>query len=69
MATGDVKEDPDRQEGDDEARASVRDERERDSGQRREAENRREVHRGLPADERRDPRGEPLSEGILAADR
>ena len=69
MTTGDVKEDPDRQEGDDEARAAVGDERERDSGQRREPEDGREVDRRLPADERRDARGEPLAERILAADR
>src|SRR4051794_9906274 len=69
MATGDVKEDPHRQEGDDEAGASVRDERKRNSGQRREPEDCGEVDCGLPADESRDARGEPFAERILAADR
>jgi hypothetical protein len=69
MATSDVKEDPDAEEGDHETRATVRHERQRDPGQRSEAENRREVDRGLPAHERGDPRGEPLPERILAPDR
>ena len=56
MATGDVKEDPDRQERDDEARAAVGDERQRNPGQRREPEDGGEVDRRLPADERRDAR-------------
>src|SRR3954453_10719716 len=68
MATGDVKEDPDRQEGDDEAGASVRAERRRNSGQRRHPDDRRDVDRGLPADESGEPRSEPLAERILAAD-
>src|SRR5437868_9340651 len=38
MTTGDVKEVPRRQEVDDEARAAIRDEGKRDSGQRRDAE-------------------------------
>ena len=67
IATGDVKEDADRQERDDEARAAVRDERQRNPGQRREPEDGGEVDRRLPADERRDARREPLSERILAA--
>src|SRR3954451_8554114 len=68
MTTGDVKEDPDRQEGDDETGAPVGDERERNSGQRSEPEDGREVDRGLPADQRRDARCEPLAERVLAAD-
>src|SRR5512141_1691872 len=60
MATGDVKEDPDRQEGDDEAGAAVRDERQGNPGQRRESEHGREVDCRLPADQRGDARGEAL---------
>src|SRR5437763_15611573 len=66
MATGDVKEDPDRQEGDDEAGAAVRDERQRNPGQWSKPEDGGEVDRGLAADERGDTRREPLSERILA---
>src|SRR2546421_3043660 len=69
MTTGDVKEDADRQERDDEARASVRDERQRNPGQRGEPEHGCEVDRGLAADEGGDPHREPLSEGVLARDR
>ena len=49
------------------ARAAVGDERERDSGQRREPDHGREVDRRLPADERGDARREPLAERVLAA--
>jgi hypothetical protein len=66
MTTGDVKEDPDREERDDEARAPVGDEWERNPGQGGEPEHRGEVDRGLTRDERRDPCGEPFSEGIPA---
>ena len=69
MATGDVKEDPDGHERDHEARAAVRDERQRHARQRREPENRGEVDHGLAADERDEPRGEPLAERVLAPER
>src|SRR5206468_10765696 len=69
MTTGDVKEDARRQEVDHEARAAVRDERQRDPGQRRDAEHRREVDDRLAADERRHAGGEPLPERVAAADR
>ena len=49
----DVKEDADASERDDEARAAVGDERQRDPGQRREPEDGGEVDRRLAADERR----------------
>src|SRR4051794_35654683 len=64
--TRDVKEHADREEGDNERRAAVRDERERDSGQRREAEHGGEVDRRLARDQGRDPGGEPLAERVLA---
>src|SRR5581483_1362193 len=67
--TSDVKEDPDCTEHHHEARAAVRDERKRDSGQGSDAENRREVDRRLPADQGRDPRGEPLRERVAAGER
>src|SRR3954471_6943959 len=66
MTTGDVKEDPDRREHHYEVRAPVGHERQRNSGQRRESEHRREVDTRLAADERRDARGEPLAERVLA---
>src|SRR5207237_803309 len=50
---GDVKENPDRREQDDEARAAVRDEGQRNAGQRRDTEHGREVDRRLTAHERR----------------
>src|SRR5207247_200797 len=62
----DVKEDPDRGEDDDDARAAVRDERERDPGQRRDADDRREVQGGLPADEHRQAGGDVLAERVPA---
>jgi hypothetical protein len=68
MATSDVKEDPDAEEGDHEARAAVRDERERDPRQRSEPEDGCEVDRRLSAHERGDARREPLPERVLAAD-
>jgi hypothetical protein len=51
MATGDVKEDSHREERDDEARAAVGDERQRDARQRGQPENGREVDHCLTADE------------------
>src|SRR5215208_939053 len=66
IAAGDVKEDSNRQERHDEARASVRDERQRDSGQGGETENGGEVDDGLPADEADEARSKTLSERIRA---
>src|SRR5205823_13289193 len=51
MTTRDVKEDPDCEEVDNEARAAVGDERQRDPGQRRHTEHGGEVDHGLAADE------------------
>src|SRR4051794_2853200 len=65
----DVKEDADGGEHDDEARAAVGDERERDPRQRREAHHRREVDRRLAADEHGEARGEALPERVPAAQR
>ena len=65
----DVKENPDAGEEDDEARAAVREERERDAGERRASHHGEDVHRGLPADEHREPGGEALPERVLAAQR
>src|SRR3954469_18501041 len=67
--TGDVKEHAHGQERDNEARAAVRDEWQRNPGERREPEHGREVDRSLPCDERGDPGGEPLSERVLARER
>ena len=66
---GDVKENPDSGEEHDEARAAVRDERERDARQRRDAQRRGEVDGRLTADECRDSRREELSEPVAAAHR
>ena len=66
---GDVKEDPHGREQYDEARPAVGDERERDPGQRGDAEHGREVDGRLTADERRDPGGEQLPERVAAAQR
>src|SRR3954454_14742300 len=66
---GDVKEDPDRQQRDHETRTAVRDERERDSGQRGEPEHCGEVDDCLAADECHDSDGEPLAERVLADER
>jgi hypothetical protein len=63
----DVKEDAHRRERDDEARPPVRDERKRDSGQRREPEHGGKIDQRLAADECRQARREPLAEGIAAA--
>src|ERR687884_671347 len=60
MTTGDVKEDPDRDEDHDQARAAVRDKGQRDPRQRREPEHRREVDQRLAADQRDDSGREPL---------
>jgi hypothetical protein len=68
MVDRDVKEDSHGGEADDQARAAVRDERKRDPGERREAEHGAHVHRGLPADERGEPRGEELAEGFAASE-
>ena len=69
IAAADVKEDADRGERDHEARAAVGDERQRDSGQRREPEHGGEVDRRLAADEHRHARGEPLAERVAARER
>src|SRR5918996_133061 len=66
---GDVKEYPDPGEQHDEARPAVGDERQRDPGERSDAEDGRQVDRRLAADERREPGGEELAERILAAER
>src|SRR6185436_3062247 len=65
----DVKEDPDAGERDHEARAAVRDKRQRNPGQRREPHHRSEVDRRLAADERGQAGREPLAEGVLALQR
>src|SRR4051812_27726365 len=62
----DVKEDADGNELDHEARPAVRDERQRNSRQRSEAEHRGEVDRRLAAHERRQPRSQTLAERIAA---
>ena len=59
MTTRDVKEDADGEECDNEARAAVRDEGQRNPGQRRESEHGSQIDRRLAADERRDPGCEP----------
>src|SRR5207302_2626335 len=69
MATGDVKEDAHRRELHHETRPAVRDERKRDSGQRREAEDGGEIDHGLAADESGQPRREALPERIAAGER
>jgi hypothetical protein len=65
----DVKEHPDAAEHHQQRRAAVGDERQRDARERREPEHGREVDCRLPADERRDPRREPLPERIAALER
>src|SRR4051794_2836375 len=65
----DVKEDAHRHELHHEARAAVRNERKRDSGQRSHPEHGREVDRGLAGDESGNPGGEPLAERIDALER
>ena len=67
MADRDVKEDPHRRERDDQARAAVGDERERNSRQRRQPHHGGDVDRGLAADEDREPGRERLAEGVAAA--
>src|SRR5687767_1100190 len=69
LIASDVKEDPDGREQYDEARAAVGDERQRDPGQRRDAQHGRKVDGRLAADERRDPGCQELPEGITAAQR
>ena len=64
----DVKEDPDPGEQHHERRAAVREERERDPGQRRDPHHGRDVDRRLSGDEHRQPGREALSEGVLAAE-
>src|SRR5918999_557106 len=66
---GDVKEDADGREADDEARAAVAHERQRDPGERQEPEDGTHVDGGLAADEAGEPGGEELSEGLPAAQR
>src|SRR5437016_11997024 len=68
MPAGDVKEDPHAQEPDNEARAAVGDERQRNPGQRRQAEDGGEVDHRLPADEPDDSGGQTLPEGVLATE-
>src|SRR6476659_1680405 len=63
----DVKEDAYRGERHNEARPAVGHERKRDSGQRSEPENRRQIDERLPADECRQPGCEALPERIAAA--
>src|SRR5437773_6473651 len=65
----DVKEDADRDELHHEARPAVRDERQRDPGQRREPEDGRKVDRRLAADETGQAGGQPLAEGIPTLER
>src|SRR6478672_12110700 len=62
MPAGDVKEDPHSQEPDNEARAAVGDERQRNPGQRSQAEDRGKVDDRLPADEPDDPGRQALAE-------
>src|SRR4051812_5474447 len=52
---GDVKENAHAREREQQVGAAVGDERERDSGQRRDAQDSREIDDGLPADQRREP--------------
>src|SRR5205823_10434884 len=66
---GDVKEDPDGEERHHEARAPVGDERQWDSGQRREPEDGGQVDGGLAADECDDADGQALAERVLADQR
>src|SRR5258708_3477458 len=61
----DVKEDSHRGEEDDEARASVREERKRNSGQRGGTHDGCDVERSLPADERSEPRREELPKWVM----
>ncbi len=65
----DVKEDADGGEAGDEARATVADERERDAGERRDAQDGAEVDGGLAAHEGRQAGREPLPERVSAAQR
>ena len=69
IAASDVKEDPDRREHDYEAGAPVGHQGQRDSGQRRDPDDGRKIERGLPADQRRQARGEHLAERVAAAER
>ena len=69
MVDGDIKEDANRREADDKARASVRDEWERHAGERREPHDGAHVDGSLAAHERRQADREPLSEWIAAAER
>src|SRR4051794_31673986 len=66
---GDVKENAHAREREQQVGAAVGDERKRNSGQRRDAEDGREVDDGLAADERREAGREPLAEGILRVQR
>src|SRR4029079_4668254 len=66
---GDVKENADGGEEHHETRAAVRDERQRYSGERGDAERGGEVDRSLAAHERGDARREELAERVLAAHR
>src|SRR6476661_9686791 len=68
MPAGDVKEDPHSQEPDNEARAAVRDEWQRNPGQRSQAEDGCEIDHGLPADEPDDSGRETLAERIRACE-
>jgi len=64
MTDRDVKEDADPGEGDDQARATVGDERQRNSRQRRKPHHRGDVDRRLAADEHRQAGRERLPERI-----
>ena len=67
IAASDVKEDADRREHDDEAGASIGHQGQRDSGQRRDPDDGREVERRLAADQRRQARGERLPERVAGS--
>src|SRR4051812_338102 len=62
--SGDVKGDARGAEDDDAARPAVGDERQRDPGQRRDADDGGEVEARLPADEHRQAGREPLAAGL-----
>src|SRR6185436_19309278 len=64
-----IQEDADRRQLDDQVRAAVGDERQRDPGERRESQNGHEIDRRLTADERDETGREVLSEGVPARQR
>jgi hypothetical protein len=69
MTDRDVKEDADGREGNDQARATVRDEGERNAGERREPHDRGDVDRRLSADEHREAGRKRFAERVAAAQR